>query len=63
MTYLEEGASGVNANGATRSSITQSATRRRQIWLLIPYEGGDISFDNHWQDDWCTILSTSAWTI
>ena len=35
MTYLEEGASGVNAIRATRSSITQSATRRRQIWLLI----------------------------
>lgn len=36
MTYLEEGAFRESTPiRATRSSITQSATRRRQIWLLI----------------------------
>lgn len=57
MTYLEEGASGSQRQlGQLVAQLHSQQQEEGKFGFSLPYEGGDISFDNHWQDDWCTIF-------
>ncbi|NDP54259.1 fructosamine kinase family protein [Staphylococcus aureus] len=57
MTYLEEGASGSQRQlGQLVAQLHSQQQEEGKFGFSLPYEGGDISFDNHWPDDWCTIF-------
>ncbi|NGW62902.1 fructosamine kinase family protein, partial [Staphylococcus aureus] len=57
MTYLEEGASGSQRQlGQLVAQLHSQQQEEGKFGFSLPYEGGDISFDNHWQDDWRTIF-------
>ncbi len=54
---LEEGASGSQRQlGQLVAQLHSQQQEEGKFGFSLPYEGGDISFDNHWQDDWRTIF-------
>ena len=52
MTYLEEGLRSQRQLGQLVAQLHSQQQEKAKFGFSLPYEGGDISFDNHWQDDW-----------
>lgn len=57
LTYLDEGVSGSQRElGELVAHMHRQQQPNRQFGFDLPYEGGDISFDNQWTDSWITIF-------
>ncbi|WP_436862540.1 fructosamine kinase family protein [Staphylococcus caeli] len=57
LTYLDEGASGSQtALGELVAHMHLQQQPNQQFGFDLPYEGGDISFDNQWTDSWITLF-------
>ncbi|MBO3065291.1 fructosamine kinase family protein [Staphylococcus shinii] len=57
LTYLDEGRSGSQeALGKLVAQMHSQQQTDGKFGFDLPYEGGDISFDNSWTDDWSTLF-------
>ncbi|WP_436854350.1 fructosamine kinase family protein [Staphylococcus caeli] len=57
LTYLDEGVSGSQtALGELVAHMHLQQQPNQQFGFDLPYEGGDISFDNQWTDSWITLF-------
>ncbi|PHK48531.1 fructosamine kinase family protein [Staphylococcus edaphicus] len=57
LTYLDEGVSGSQqALGKLVANLHSEQQPEQQFGFDLPYEGGDISFDNSWTDSWIELF-------
>jgi len=57
LTYLDEGVSGSQkALGELVAHMHHQHQPNQQFGFDLPYEGGDISFDNQWTDSWIVLF-------
>lgn len=57
LTYLDEGVSGSQeALGELVARMHSEQQADNQFGFDLPYEGGDISFDNSWTNSWITLF-------
>lgn len=57
LSYLDEGQSGSQeALGKLVAQLHHTHEREGRFGFHLPYEGGDIQFDNTWADDWQTLF-------
>ncbi|SCS40946.1 fructosamine kinase family protein [Staphylococcus caeli] len=57
LTFLDEGVSGSQkALGELVAHMHRQYQPNQQFGFDLPYEGGDISFDNQWTDSWIVLF-------
>lgn len=57
LSYLEEGRSGSQTElGKLVAQLHQTHEPHGRFGFHLPYEGGDIRFDNSWTNDWKTLF-------
>lgn len=57
LTYLDEGYSGSQeALGELVAQMHSQQQKNDKFGFDLPYEGGDITFDNSWTDSWITLF-------
>lgn len=57
LSYLDEGYDGSQeALGKLVAQLHQTHEREGRFGFHLPYEGGDIQFDNSWTEDWKTLF-------
>ncbi|MBO1198202.1 fructosamine kinase family protein [Staphylococcus simiae] len=57
LSYLEEGTTGSQRQlGQLVAKMHSEQQEEGRFGFSLPYEGGDISFDNHWQNSWSDLF-------